>query len=193
LTGGAGRPRARVVVAGVLLAGPLLAACGGAEEPTGSYSARAAQQLSADVARVRTAAEDRRPGAARAALHRLTRHVAAAQANGELPPLKARRILQAADLVAEDLAALPDRSATRQTRPVRPAPRTTDARDRAGGARAGHRPHDHRVERDGGERHRRGSGGEKPEGWEAHKGAAGSGEKPEGWEAHKGEGEGEDD
>ncbi len=190
MTRAALRRQVPLVVACVCLS-PVLVACGGSERVV-TYSTEAAQQLRTDVARVRAAAEDRRHRAARVALHRLTRHVAAAQASGELPAAKARRILSAADLVAADIAALPDKNVTgrdgqtrfrRQPTGDRGQDPGPDRHDRAGHAGGGEHRAGDGAHRDAEPHHD--DGGEKPEGWEAHKGAGGEGEKPEGWEAHK--------
>ena len=160
-------PRAAVAALCGLLLGPALAACAG-EEPMPGYTPRVAEQLRTGVARVRNAAEDHRQRAARVALHRLTRDVASAQARGELPAAKARRILLAADLVAEDIAALPDKTTNGDRKRGTPARRPTG--DRHGAAESGrHRSPEHRR---GDQHHRRDdrkdAGGENPEGWEAH-------------------------
>lgn len=142
-----------------LLPAVLLPACGGNSDEPPAYHPGVADQLRADTADVRAAAERRKARAAQAALHRLTRHVAAAQANGQLPPHKARQILAAADLVAEDLAAMAARA------PRRPPERDKD---------------DHGERRHPGKGH--GADDDEPEDWESYDG---KGEKPEGWEAHK--------
>jgi hypothetical protein len=159
--------RAAVAALCGLLLWPALAACAG-DEPRPGYSRRVAEQLRADVARVRTAAEDHRQRAARVALHRLTRHVASAQARGELPAAKVRRILLAADLVAEDIAALPDKT-TGDGKPATPARRSTG--DHHGAAESGRHRSPAPARKD--QHHRRDDhkddGRDKPEGWEAHK------------------------
>ena len=176
-----------------LLLASVLVACGG-DQPRATYGPQTEQQLLADVARVRTAAQGHRRHAARVALHRLTRHVAAAQADGQLPAAKARQILHAADLVAHDIAALPEPT-LQQERPT--SRRRSD--DRAGSGPTGQlRPHgpgpaaepkddDRGESHDGADDQENWEQEEKPEGWEAHKGGGSEGEKPEGWEAHKGE------
>lgn len=93
-------------------------ACGVETQPT--YSPRVAQQLSADADAVRAAAEADDVEAAQRALRTLTRHVAAAQARGEIPSDKARQVLRATDWVAQDLAAFPTPTPT--PRPPLPQP-----------------------------------------------------------------------
>lgn len=100
-------------------------ACGDESQPT--YSPRVAQQLSADADAVRAAAEAGDVDAAQRSLHTLTRHVAAAQARGEMPSDKARQILRATDWVAQDLAALPTPTPTLQ--PPLPQPEGDHSRE----------------------------------------------------------------
>lgn len=100
-------PRPAIVRVAVLALALATSATACGDDPRPTYSSRAAEQLRVDAARVRAAAEARDVQTARTALHRLTRHVAAAQARGELPSDKARQILRAADWVAQDIAALP--------------------------------------------------------------------------------------
>jgi hypothetical protein len=157
--------KAAAVLCGLLL-WPALTACAGGQ-PTSAYSPRVAERLRTDVARVRTAAEEHRRRAAGVALNRLTRHVAAAQARGGLPAAKARRILHAADMVAEDIAALPKparvRGAQRAGREAaHDRRRETEHKRHRSPGRDRERQHDRR-------RHHEGDDGEKPEGWEAHK------------------------
>ncbi|MGH8868078.1 MAG: hypothetical protein ACRDYU_08790 [Actinomycetes bacterium] len=127
---------------------PVLAACGG-DEPTVTYAPETARQLRAATADVRAAAEQRKPRAAQAALHRLTRTVADAQADGTLPGPRAERILQAADAITDDLAALPT-----PPEPTRHSPKD----DRRPGPRADKRAHDREHGEHDGERGHRGGG-----------------------------------
>jgi hypothetical protein len=161
------RAHRRTTAAVALALTPLLTSCGG-QEPAGEYAAETERQLTADAADVREAAEARRVAETRRALERLTRHVADAQAAGRLPPERARAILAATDALAEDLAALPTPTPT-PTRDTRsPAPE-----------KQGREPEPAAPQPEKG----RGDDAGPPDEW------PGEGEKPEGWEAHKGEGE----
>lgn len=143
--------RTALAVATVIASAGALSGCGG-EASAPSYAPQAARRLQADVADIRAAAQQRRIQAARAAVHRLTRHVADAQAAGELPSRRARGILAAADAVTEDLAALPARPAREKAgRP--PGPRRQEPR-------VAQRDHRHGAGHGTPGRHHGGNGGE---------------------------------
>jgi len=110
-----------VLGASVTAAALLLAGCG--SDPSPRYGSHVREQLRADTAHVRTAADQHDVPAAQAALQQLTRDVAHAQAANHLPRRRARRILDAADAVTADLAALPTPTPTPSKRPPSRSPK----------------------------------------------------------------------
>lgn len=150
-----------------------LVACG-ADASRPAYSPQASRVLRSDVAQVRAAAERGHRLDTLDALNTLTRHVATAQARGWLPSARARRILHAADLVADDVAALPVPQDQDGQRP-RGGDRQSAGSDRRADEKSG-REQD-RGALGGRSREIQSDGRDKPEGWEAHKGGDGEGDE----------------
>ena len=94
-------------LAGLTVVVVLLTACGGKPAAPTRMDAQTAQLLAADVAAVRSAAEQDDRASGEVALTKLTRDVAQAQAQGHLSAEKAQTILAAGGKVSEDLQAMP--------------------------------------------------------------------------------------
>jgi hypothetical protein len=107
-------------LAGMLLAALLIVAagCGGKT----AIDARASDQLTAAVARVRAAARDHDVAGAGARLDDLRRIVLLLRANGDLTDAAAGRILAAADGVGSDLRLIPTTTSTTTISPTTTTP-----------------------------------------------------------------------